>query len=246
MPNTKITGQKWKDHLSYAKKIYIIGAILAIAVSSLIFSVTRYTPPNERSVLIELVDNYTDPSKLDADLPALLAAGQAYDETLEQVAFYSIAYSGAGDTGDMYGSQVYMVQIYAGDNDIYLQDEILTNQLIDQGYCLPLELIEGFEAFTQKFPEVEVLWLPEVDPEADEEDEDAEPDEDAPEKPMHAYAIDISTLTGMAERGAFAVNGKYAVLAFASKNAETSFHVLTQMFDVFAPQKTATPSEAAE
>ena len=30
MPNTRITRQKWKDHFSYAKKVYIIGILLAL------------------------------------------------------------------------------------------------------------------------------------------------------------------------------------------------------------------------
>ena len=56
MPNTKITLQKWKDHYSYAKKVYIIGALIAVGVASLIFSVTRYVAPDERAVIIQMVD----------------------------------------------------------------------------------------------------------------------------------------------------------------------------------------------
>ena len=60
MPNTKITLQKWKDHYSYAKKVYIIGALIAAGVASLIFSVTRYVAPDERAVIIQMVDTYAD------------------------------------------------------------------------------------------------------------------------------------------------------------------------------------------
>lgn len=45
MPNTRITRQKWKDHFSYAKKVYIIGILLALGAASLIYSVTRYQAP---------------------------------------------------------------------------------------------------------------------------------------------------------------------------------------------------------
>ena len=131
MPNTRITRQKWKDHFSYAKKVYIIGILLALGAASLIYSVTRYQAPNERAVQIALVDSYTAPEKLDEIVPALLKAGQAFDDTLEEVQFLSITYSGDG-AADYEGAQVYMVQVYAGDNDIYIENKTMMEELIDQ------------------------------------------------------------------------------------------------------------------
>ena len=64
MPNTKITKQKFKDHFSYAKKVYIFGALIAVAAASLIFTVTRYTPDNEYSVVVALVDSYANVTNL--------------------------------------------------------------------------------------------------------------------------------------------------------------------------------------
>ena len=224
MPNTRITKQKWKDHFSYSKRVYIFGTLLCIAVVSLLFSVTRYTPPDERSVSIELVDSYTMTDNLEDVETLLLEKGVEYDETLEQVQFLSIAYSGTSD--DYYGAQVYTVQLYAGENDIYIEDETLLQQLIGEGYCARLEEYEGFDEFVQKHPEVTVYWAEE--PTESDEDED----EPKPEVPKHAYALSADTLTGFAERGAFANSGKYVLLAVTSKNADTSFKVLTYMYDV--------------
>lgn len=248
MPNTKITSQKLKDHLSYAKKVYIIGAIVAVAVCSLLYSMTRYQAPNERAVQIALVDTYTMPENLDDVVPALLSAGQDADDSLEVVSFFSIAYSGnaqATNEDDYYGAQLYMVQLYAGDNDIYIQSESLTRDLINQLYCVPLETLDGFEDFTQAHPDVSILWMEEPDPEADEADEDSEtvPAENAPARPVHAYAIDITSLEGMATRGAYANKGKYASIVMGSKNIDTSFTVLCSMFDVLTP---APETEAAQ
>ena len=131
MPNTRITRQKWKDHFSYAKKVYIIGILLALGAASLIYSVTRYQAPNERAVQIALVDSYTAPEKLDEIVPALLKAGQAFDDTLEEVQFLSIPYSGDG-AADYEGAKVYTVQVYAGDNDIYIENKTMMEELIDQ------------------------------------------------------------------------------------------------------------------
>ena len=37
-------------------------------------------------------------------------------------------------------------------------------------------------------------------------------------------------------RAAYDIRGKYGVITVTSKNAETSFHVLTRMFDIFMPE----------
>lgn len=238
MPNTRITRQKWKDHFSYAKKTYIIGILLAMGVASLIYSVTRYQAPNERAVQIALVDSYTAPEKLDEIVPELLKAGQAFDDTLEEVNFLSVTYSGDGNS-DYEGAQVYMVQVYAGENDIFIENETMMNELINQSYCVPLDTFEGFEEFTLRHPEVKVLYaVPGAEDEEDEEEDENEDGEAVVEEPR-PYALDISTLTGFAERGALDVRGKYAAVVVMSKNADTSFEVLSAMFDVLAPSEEA-------
>lgn len=236
MPNTKVTRQKWKDHLFYARKIYIFGALITVAVCSLLCTVTRHVPDDAHAVNIELVDRYIDPSKVEADIPALLKIGQEYDSSLEAVSFLSIAYSGAASEYE--GSQVYTVQVYAGENDIFIQNELLTNQMYENQYLMPLETLDGFEEFNAKHPEL-VIWRPK--PVLPEEKEAAEADAPAdatgsePEV-LHAYALDVSSLTGFNQRGAIDIRGKYAVITSTSKNANTSFHVLAYMFEHFQPE----------
>lgn len=227
MPNTKITRQKWKDHYSYAKKVYIIGALIAAACASLIFAVTRYVAPNERAVIIQMVDTYADPTKMNDDIPAMLAVGQEYDSSLEEISFLTISYIG----DDNYeGSQVYTVQVYAGDNDIYLQNDVLTQRMINEGYAYALEYMEGFNEFEEKYGQY-VIW------QAIENDDEDEEDESIPEE--HAYSVDVSALLGINQRGAYDVREKYALIAINSKNADTCFRVLTDMFDRFIPAEEA-------
>ena len=228
MPNTKITRQKWKDHLAYAKKVYIIGALIAAGVASLIFSVTRYVAPNERAVIIQLVDTYADTTKLDNDIPHLLAAGQETDASLEEVSFLTISYNGE-QTSDYTSSQVYTVQVYAGDNDIYVQNKLLTDQMINEGYVVQLETLDGFEEFNEKYGEY-VVWK------AIEKGEDEE-EKEYLDYQEHAYAIDVSSLLGINQRGAYDVREKFAVIVISSKNISTSFDVLAEMFEYFQPSE---------
>lgn len=227
MPNTRITLQKWKDHYSYAKKVYIFGALIAAACASLIFAVTRYVPPNERAVIIQMVDTYADPTKMDEHIPAMMAVGQEYDSSLEEISFLTISYIG----DDNYeGSQVYTVQVYAGDNDVYLQNEVLTQRMVNEGYALALEYMEGFDEFEEKYGQY-ILWQA-IKP--DDEEEEAELDLEE-----HAYCVDISPLLGINQLGAFDVRGKYALIAINSENANTCFRVLSDMFDRFIPAEDA-------
>lgn len=235
MPNTKVTRQKWKDHLTYARKVYIFGALIAGAIASFIFSVTRYVPPNEKSVIIELVDTYADTSKLEGDIPHLLAAGKQYDEELEEVSFLNIPYAGE-NTADYTASQVYTVQVYAGENDIFFQNEELTLRMINESYAVPLETLAGFDAFNEKYGEY-VVWQA-IENEEEEEDEDSE-QEEIREEEIHAYSVDISSLLGINQRGAYDVRGKYALIVISSANADTSFAVLSEMFDYYQPAEVA-------
>ncbi|MBQ3080787.1 MAG: hypothetical protein IJC48_12455 [Clostridia bacterium] len=240
MPNTKITKQKWKDHYSYSKKIYFFGILVAVGVASLIFSVTRYIPDNAHAVLIQFVDAYINTTNLEEDIQPLLEIGQEYDETLEEIQFLSINYTGEGTSeNDYYGAQVYSVQIYAGDNDIFIQNEKLTQSMIDQGFLMPLEELDEFAAFNAKYPDA-VLWREEPSEEGEEEDEDA------PARPVHAYAVDISSMYGLAERGAYDMREKYAGIMVTSENASTSFHVLSEMFEYFKPSEPIPVQENAE
>ena len=78
----------------------------------------------------------------------LLAKGQEKDPELEMFDYLSIPY--AGDASQDYeGAQVYMVQLYAGDSDLYIQNEQMTNDLIAEGiiFCTSFLLSKGLCAF---------------------------------------------------------------------------------------------------
>ena len=245
MPDTRITRQKIKDHMSYSKKVYIIGAIIAALMSSLLFTVTRYRSPNERAVYIALVDTYTMADNLGDVIPSMLAAGQEFDNTLEEVTFTSIAYSGRDDVStqeDYYGAQIYTVQLYAADNDAYVQCLRLTEDMIMQDYCVALETLPGYDAFVQRFPNAEFLWREQITPELYKKISNGEEivaDDYAEPLPTHAYAISVDSLTGFIERSAYDNREKYVCIVSTSTNIDTTFEVLTEMFARLAPSAEA-------
>jgi len=237
MPDTRITKQRFKNHMEYSKRAYIIGVIVMVALASLLFTMTTPAVLNENSVGLALCDAYVSADKVtDADKAALLAHIQEYDEKCEEVNVISIAYDGDGTTEDgYYGAQVYMVQTAAGDNDIFFQNEQMAELFIANGYAVALDELYYFDDFVEQHPDVKLWWAEEPsysDAEAD-EDED---DEDAAAKETaekHCYAVDISSLTGLIDRGCYDVRGKWASVIVISKNQDTSLYALNDMFTVF-------------
>lgn len=230
MPNTKITKQKWKDHLFYAKKVYIFGILIAVAAAALIFTVSGPRKQDENYVMVYFL-GYANLDKLEDDRLALTEAGKLYDEALYGVEFANLTYNGE-TTDDPSLAEVYNVQLYAGDNDIFLQNKNLTQNVMDISFCTQLEKLTGFNELVTANPSIEILW--QADPaEAEKIDEEDTEALEALEK--HAYAINISSMTGMLEKQGYSVDGKYAVISGKSKNAETSLYVLIKMFETYAP-----------
>ena len=237
MPNTKITKDRLKNHWQYSRAVYIFGTLAAVLLAALLYTVvTNREPPNQFSVNIALVRSYSNTENLQADRQELLKRGQAYDETLRSVSFMGVGYEGDSTTQDgYYGAQLYTVQLYAGDNDIFIQNKQLTQGLIDQGGCLPLEEMDEFISFMEKYPDAPLFYGNEPTGQTDEEGNPVP-------GPEHVYAIDISGLTGFIERQALDNREMYACILANSANPGTSMYVLGEMYELFQPS----PAEEAQ
>ncbi len=239
MPRTAITRDRLRNHWQYSKAIYILGTAAAVLLSALVYTmITNRAPANQFSVNVALVRSYSNVEKLEADRVELLSRGQAFDSTLQAVSFIGVSYEGNPETDDTYASQLYTVQLYAGDNDIFLQNETLTRSLIDMGGCKPLEEMDEFMSFTSRYPEIGLLRA--AEPGTGLTDEEGNALSEAVE---HVYAIDISTLPGFIDRQAMDNRGMYASILSTSANAETSMYVLGQMFDLLTPAAETGASE---
>ena len=73
MPDTRITKQKLKDHWGYSGKAYIIGALVAVALASMFFTmVTNREPADKYSVNFAIVRSYSNTEQLNGVSDALL------------------------------------------------------------------------------------------------------------------------------------------------------------------------------
>ncbi|MBR4235130.1 MAG: hypothetical protein IKR85_03600 [Clostridia bacterium] len=236
MPNTKITKARLINHWAYSKNLYIFGTIAVIALAALLFTMTRHTPDNAHSVEIALVDNFADVTLLDEYKQKLLDSLLKLNPDAEQVSFMNIAYNAENPNSDSYyGAQTYTVQLQAGSNDIYMMPVSMAEELIQAGYCVPLERLDYYETFRARHPEALFIAYdePSENAQQDETDEEAET---APAV-QHYYAVDVSPLSSLIDKNIFNVNGKYAVIVVSSKNPNDALYTLCDMFDMFTPEK---------
>lgn len=219
MPNTKISKGDIKNFLSYSKWIYIVIAVVIWMLADILYAATEYQTPNERQVCFQLVSSYAE---TEMALPTVaekaLVAGQAYDETLEEVVFYHIGYD-PDDTSDAYGSQKYLLMLAVGEGDIYMVERSLMEQLVDEGYCLPLE---GYIATGLLDPgdvDLESVTYHES-PELDTYDPNA----------THVYGIPMKNMNAMLEEDiSFDNRERYMVLMGFSANPDTSVAVMNDV-----------------
>lgn len=223
MPNTRVTKQKISTHLHYGKWLYILSAVIAFFVVDMAYTMTEYRPPAERKVDIELVGGYPDTdSYLNTEVSSkMMEAGLAADETLEEVYFYTISYSGDAEQ-DIYGAQKYMVMIAAQEGDIYVVNRTLMEQLVMQGAATPLDGYIESGALNVEGMDLESVTF----------DEPAEDEETPPSGNRYVYALPASGLNRMLESDINYDNrDKYIVLMSYSKNPDTSIVALQSMID---------------
>ena len=109
-PNFRITKQRMRNHFHYFWWQYLILVLVAIFGWNLVFTMTRYRPPEEKKVIINM---YVDGSQ-----EAMNAYMAGVNETLlpemeEMVAQYTIPDA-------TYGDMVFSTHIAAGEGDIFL------------------------------------------------------------------------------------------------------------------------------
>ncbi|MBO7359183.1 MAG: hypothetical protein J6U72_05110 [Clostridia bacterium] len=239
MPDTRITKQKLKDHWGYSGKAYIIGALVAVALASMFFTmVTNREPADKYSVNFAIVRSYSNTEQLNGVSDALLKFGREADPELKAVKFTSVMFEGDMNSQDAYNYyQLYILQLSAGSNDFFLQTEGMTRSLLLGGNLRPLEELEYFEQFVKNHPEAEIMWEKEPLPEGVEETEDNA------DRPVHAYAVSMESLGGAIQMNSFDNRGMYAGMLVSSANPETSLYVLDEFYNLLKPAETGETQE---
>ena len=90
MPLTGLSWARIREHLRKTAPIYIVGVIIMIFVSDILFTSTRPQIPDDQEVLVYLVDGYSQPNLLDSLCADALAYAQSTDDTLLSVRAESI------------------------------------------------------------------------------------------------------------------------------------------------------------
>ena len=220
MPNTKITKSRWQTHMHYSKWIYIGIAILAVCISNLLFTSTQYRVPNANKVTIQFVDNYAMVNDLTEELAqTILERVSPEDENLEAVELFSFTFTGQG--ADSYGYDKYYVELYVGENDMFVTLEALARKIVNEGLALPLD--EYVESGVFTIPEgAEPLYMNE--PIFDEDGNKIGSGE------KHLYGFSTDPLLQLPRYVQMNNETAYVVMIHSCENPETTLHVMEELY----------------
>ena len=209
MPLKGITWFRFKEHFRKCLPVYFVGICLCVLMTNLIFTTTRPQTPPEQTVLIYLVDTYSDSTKLDDLLEPALAHGQESDETLQEIRFESIQFD--DPSTDYTSAMLIMTRMALGEGDIYLASQMGAEYIAMAEVAMPLDdyIAEGWLAELGGEPFVY------TNPETGE---------------TFTAGIDLSNVDALRQRSAFKNEGAYLLVANANEtsegNMETSMDVI--------------------
>ena len=92
MPHYGISWFRLKEHFRKYLAIYIVGVVICVLLTNLVYTSTAPQTPYDQEVLIYLADVFTDTEPLDDLAADALAYAQEFDETLLEVNFESLQY----------------------------------------------------------------------------------------------------------------------------------------------------------
>lgn len=204
MPFKGLTWSRFKEHLRKTSPIYIVGFIVCVLLTNLIYTTTRPQTPADREVLVYLVDSFSDPDPLNACAEDILAYGQTIDETLEEVRFESIQFNDPEQ--DYTSAYLIMARMSVGDGDVYLASATATDYLLGAQIGLPLEryLDEGW------LEEYDLEPVSYTDPETGE---------------TSVVALRLDDVDGLLDIGSFNNEGACMFIASNGTNVDTSMQV---------------------
>jgi len=238
MPNTKLNKARLKNHYHYGKSIYICIIIVAIMLADVVFTVTTYRSPGNRSVDIELVGVYADVEKAEPYAQVALEAGQAYERArdeaagidvnaedyepaLEQVQFLSLMYDMTSEDA-YYDQQRYMVSLAANEGDIFIVERPMMNDLIKQGLAVDLTPYIESGMLTPGDRDLSRVTYP----------ESVEDDQPATGKEC-IYALQTDSMAGLWNYLQYDFRDRYMVVMAYSDNIDTTVAVMQSMIEQF-------------
>lgn len=208
MPHFGISLFRLKEHFRKSWAIYIVGCVICVLLSNILFTSTAPRTPIEQQVLIYMADSYPEISALDGVAEELLAYGQETDETLQEVLFEHVSY---GDPQvDMYGPMVLAARLSLREGDAFIASSFATEPLLGNEVYMPLDdyIADG--------------WLADLglEPVMHTSIETGE---------THIAGLRLDNVTALSELGAFNNNGAVLMIMWNSTNLETTMNVVEHM-----------------
>lgn len=238
MPNTKISKTLLKNHLQYTRAIYIAVIIVSAMLADVLFTITEYRSPGDRSVDIELVGVFSDTENAQPFEQIALEAGQAFEiardeaagvdvtaedyrPALEQVQFLTMFYDMTSEDA-YYDQQRYMVALAANEGDIFIVDRPMMNDLINQGLAVDLTPYIESGMIDPGDRDLSRVTYPET----------VEEGEPATGKEC-IYALQTDPMSGLWNHLQYDFRDKYMVLMVYSDNVDTSAAVMQSLIEQF-------------
>lgn len=137
MPLTGLSFARLKEHIRKYSLIYIVGIIVCVLLSNIVYTSTRPQIPDENTVMVYLVDIMPNAEPLDDLAAQTLAELQPEDETLQSIEFYSLMFNDPAQ--DYNSAMLLMTRMAAGDCDAYFANELGMQYVANSGVALPLD-----------------------------------------------------------------------------------------------------------
>ena len=137
MPDTKLTLSNLREHLRKCLAAYLAVIVAAVALTELLWTVTRPQIPDDRAVLVYLAAQHTNAEALDAVAEDMLNRCKVDFPELESVEFQGLLFL---DPEENYtGLMLLMTRLSTGEGDAFIANQSAMDALVNAGACLPLD-----------------------------------------------------------------------------------------------------------
>lgn len=201
MPLKGLTWARIKEHLRKRLPIYLVGFLICILLTNLLYTTTAPVTPSDQQVLIYLTDSYSNPDVLSDVAADALEKVQKEDETLLEVEFQGLTFS--DPESDYTSAMLLMARLSTGDGDAFFASQTAADYLMGSEAFLPLEdyLDAGW---------MQDLGLETVEYTSEETGE------------THIAALKLDSVTALADLGAFNNENAYLIIAANGTNIDTT------------------------
>lgn len=228
MPDTKLSWPHLREHIRKYIWIYVIGVAACLVLTSLLWTTTRPRIPDDQSVIVYLMDQWSNPAPLDGVARDMLARGQAYDETLQQVEFQSLQYI----PDDYTSSILLMTRMSVSEGDAYLASAGGMEALVNAEAFMPLDgyVAEG--------------WLSDfnLEPYYATYENEENPDE----RVTTLAGLRLDGVNALFDLGAFNNEGAILCLSAGGTNPETTLKTLEIMLEDLTEGKADAATDGTE